>query len=308
MSVQRTLFKRVHAEFTRNKYVYIMALPVVLYYLLFCYYPMYGAQIAFRNFSTANGISGSAWLGLKWFADFIKGPNFGRLMRNTLLISLYQLVFGFPAPILLALLLNELTSDGFKRIIQSIVYLPHFISIVVICGMIRDFVGRNGIITDIIVLFGGQRVNYLGEPGAFRAIYTLSGIWQSIGWSSIVFLSALTAVSPELHESATVDGANRFQRVIHITIPCIVPTIVTMFILQLGKIMSVGSEKILLLYNPNTYQTADVIATYVYRVGLAESFQPSFSTAVGLFSSVINFALILTANAISRKATDSSLW
>ncbi|MGI6653355.1 MAG: ABC transporter permease [Christensenellales bacterium] len=308
MLAKRSLAQRACASIRRDKYVYIMAVPVVIYYLLFYYYPMYGAQIAFRNFSVARGITGSSWVGTRWFELFIKGPYFGRLMRNTLLISCYQLIFAFPAPILLALMLNELRSERYKRTIQSIVYLPHFISMVVMCGFIREFVGRYGIITDLVVAFGGKRTNLLNAPENFRTIYTLSGIWQSIGWNSIVYLSALTAVSPELHESATIDGANRFQRVIHITIPSIIPTIVTMFILQLGRVMSVGSEKILLLYNPNTYETADVISTYVYRVGLQESFQPSYSTAVGLFSSIINFALILAANTLSRKATDSSLW
>ena len=209
---------------------------------------------------------------------------------------------------MLALLLNELGNERFKRVVQSIVYLPHFISLVVICGMIRTFVARNGIITEMLTLFGFPRTNLLGDPRYFRTVFVASGVWQTIGWNSIVYLSALTAVSPDLYESATIDGANRLQKTLYITLPSITPTIVTMFILRLGQIMSVGSEKILLLYNPNTYEVADVISTYVYRVGLSESFQPSYSTAVGLFSSVINFALILIANSISKKATESSLW
>lgn len=299
---------RIARELRRNCYVYLMALPVIAYYLLFCYGPMYGAQIAFRNFTAFKGITGSEWVGMKWFVNFIQGPYFSRVMVNTLLISLYQLVFGFPAPILLALLLNELGNERFKRVVQSIVYLPHFISLVVICGMIRTFVARNGIITEMLTLFGFPRTNLLGDPRYFRTVFVASGVWQTIGWNSIVYLSALTAVSPDLYESATIDGANRLQKTLYITLPSITPTIVTMFILRLGQIMSVGSEKILLLYNPNTYEVADVISTYVYRVGLSESFQPSYSTAVGLFSSVINFALILIANSISKKATESSLW
>ena len=299
---------RIARELRRNCYVYLMALPVIAYYLLFCYGPMYGAQIAFRNFTAFKGITGSEWVGMKWFVNFIQGPYFSRVMVNTLLISLYQLVFGFPAPILLALLLNELGNERFKRVVQSIVYLPHFISLVVICGMIRTFVARNGIITEMLTLFGFPRTNLLGDPRYFRTVFVASGVWQTIGWNSIVYLSALAAVSPDLYESATIDGANRLQKTLYITLPSITPTIVTMFILRLGQIMSVGSEKILLLYNPNTYEVADVISTYVYRVGLSESFQPSYSTAVGLFSSVINFALILIANSISKKATESSLW
>lgn len=308
MQTRRTIPMRIARELRRNRYVYLMALPVIAYYLLFCYGPMYGAQIAFRNFAAFKGITGSEWVGMKWFVNFIQGPYFSRVMVNTLLISLYQLVFGFPAPILLALLLNELGNERFKRVVQSIVYLPHFISLVVICGMIRTFVARNGIITELLTLFGFPRTNLLGDPRYFRTVFVASGVWQTIGWNSIVYLSALTAVSPDLYESATIDGANRLQKTLYITLPSITPTIVTMFILRLGQIMSVGSEKILLLYNPNTYEVADVISTYVYRVGLSESFQPSYSTAVGLFSSVINFALILIANSISKKATESSLW
>ena len=308
MQTRRTIPMRIARELRRNCYVYLMALPAIAYYLLFCYGPMYGAQIAFRNFTAFKGITGSEWVGMKWFVNFIQGPYFSRVMVNTLLISLYQLVFGFPAPILLALLLNELGNERFKRVVQSIVYLPHFISLVVICGMIRTFVTRNGIITEMLTLFGFPRTNLLGDPRYFRTVFVASGVWQTIGWNSIVYLSALTAVSPDLYESATIDGANRLQKTLYITLPSITPTIVTMFILRLGQIMSVGSEKILLLYNPNTYEVADVISTYVYRVGLSESFQPSYSTAVGLFSSVINFALILIANSISKKATESSLW
>ena len=308
MQTRRTIPMRIARELRRNRYVYLMALPVIAYYLLFCYGPMYGAQIAFRNFTAFKGIAGSEWVGMKWFVNFIQGPYFSRVMVNTLLISLYQLIFGFPAPILLALLLNELGNERFKRVVQTIVYLPHFISLVVICGMIRTFVARNGIITEMLTLFGFPRTNLLGDPRYFRTVFVASGVWQTIGWNSIVYLSALTAVSPDLYESATIDGANRLQKTLYITLPSITPTIVTMFILRLGQIMSVGSEKILLLYNPNTYEVADVISTYVYRVGLSESFQPSYSTAVGLFSSVINFALILIANSISKKATESSLW
>ena len=308
MQTRRTIPMRIARELRRNRYVYLMALPVIAYYLLFCYGPMYGAQIAFRNFTAFKGIAGSEWVGMKWFVNFIQGPYFSRVMVNTLLISLYQLIFGFPAPILLAPLLNELGNERFKRVVQSIVYLPHFISLVVICGMIRTFVARNGIITELLTLFGFPRTNLLGDPRYFRTVFVASGVWQTIGWNSIVYLSALTAVSPDLYESATIDGANRLQKTLYITLPSITPTIVTMFILRLGQIMSVGSEKILLLYNPNTYEVADVISTYVYRVGLSESFQPSYSTAVGLFSSVINFALILIANSISKKATESSLW
>ena len=286
----------------------LLMLPVVAYYVIFSYIPMAGIVIAFKEYRLLDGIWGSPWVGLKQFEVLFQTPSFFEVLRNTVVISALRILFGFPAPILLALLLNELGNERFKRVVQSIVYLPHFISLVVICGMIRTFVARNGIITELLTLFGFPRTNLLGDPRYFRTVFVASGVWQTIGWNSIVYLSALTAVSPDLYESATIDGANRLQKTLYITLPSITPTIVTMFILRLGQIMSVGSEKILLLYNPNTYEVADVISTYVYRVGLSESFQPSYSTAVGLFSSVINFALILIANSISKKATESSLW
>lgn len=229
-------------------------------------------------------------------------------MRNTLLISFYQLIFAFPAPIILAILLNELRSEKFKRTVQTIIYLPHFISMVVICGMIYSFVFRDGVITDIMVLFGMDRTNMLGEPQYFRTIYTASGIWQGVGWGTIIYLSALTSIDPQQYEAAIVDGAGRFQQMWYVTLPGIIPTIITMFILQLGKVMSVGFEKIILLYNPNTYEVADVISSYVYRMGLSEGTQFSATTAIGLFSSAINFTLIVLANTLSKKLNNSSLW
>lgn len=305
---RRTLGQRILREIRRNKYVYLMALPVAAYYILFCYAPIYGAQIAFKRFDIAKGITGSEWVGFKHFADFMTGPYFWRLMRNTLLISFYQLLFSFPAPIILAILLNELRSEGFKRTVQTIIYLPHFISMVVICGMIHSFVARNGVITDFLVLLGMERTNLLSQPEYFRPVYILSGIWQGIGWGTIIYLSALTAIDPQQYEAAIVDGANRFHQMRYVTLPGIAPTIVTMFILQLGKVMSVGFEKIILLYNPNTYEVADVISSYVYRMGLSEGTQFSATTAIGLFSSAINFIMILTANALSKRLSNSSLW
>ena len=305
---KRTLWQRAVRELKQNKYVYIMAVPVILYYIIFCYQPMYGAQIAFKRFEIAKGIAGSQWVGFKYFTDFITGPYFFRLMRNTLLISFYQLLFAFPAPILLAILLNELRSNRFKRTVQTIIYLPHFISMVIICGMIHSFVSRDGVITDLCVALGMTRTNMLGDPRFFRSIYTISGIWQGEGWGTIIYLSALTSIDPQLYEAAIVDGANRFHQMRYVTIPGITPTIVTMFILQLGKVMSVGFEKIILLYNPNTYEVADVISSYVYRMGLSEGTQFSATTAIGLFSSAINFLMIVAANTLSKKLTNSSLW
>lgn len=305
---KRSLWQRIQRELSANRYVYLMALPVIIYYIIFCYAPMYGAQIAFKRFDVAKGIMGSDWVGFKYFAEFITGPYFFRLMRNTLLISFYEIIFSFPAPILLALLLNELRSEEFKRTVQTIIYLPHFISIVIICGMIHDFVSRDGVVTDLLVMLGMERTNMLGAPQFFRSIYIISGIWQGVGWGTIIYLSALTGIDPQQYEAAIVDGANRLHQVWYITLPGIAPTITTMFILQLGKVMSVGFEKIILLYNPNTYEVADVISTYVYRMGLSEGTQFSATTAIGLFSSAINFLLILTANQVTRKLSHTSLW
>lgn len=292
----------------KHKLVYIMALPVILYYLMFHYGPIYGALIAFKDYDVAKGIMGSPWVGLKHFITFFTGPYFVRIFTNTLLISFYEILFGFPAPIILALLLNELHNDKFKRTVQTITYLPHFISTVVVCGMIHTFVSRDGIITYIYTLFGGVQGNLLVHPEYFRTIFVSSGIWQQFGWGSIIYLSALTAIDTQQYEAAELDGAGRFRKLIHITLPALVPTMIIMFILRIGSVMTVGFEKIILLYNPNTYETADVISSFVYRKGLGESFQYSFTTAVGLFTSVINFLLVVSCNFISRKITNSSLW
>lgn len=298
-------FKR---DIIRNKYVYLMFIPILIYYGLFQYGPMYGAQIAFRRYTVSGGITGGDWVGLTYFRQFITGPFFVRTLRNTLLISIYNIIFVFPGPILLALLLNEIRSVKFKRTVQTIVYLPHFISLVVIAGLIRTFVARNGLITDIAVWFGMNRTDLLSLPNAFRSIYTISDLWQGVGWGTIIYLSAITSIDAELYEAAIVDGANRFQQMVSITLPALGPTIVTLFILRLGQVMSVGFEKIILLYNPGIYETADVISSYVYRVGLEASFQPSYSTAVNLFQSVINFLLVTLSNRISKAVNGFGLW
>ncbi|SFP95304.1 ABC transporter permease [Caldicoprobacter faecalis] len=284
-----------------------MALPVIAYYIIFHYMPMYGAIIAFKEFNPALGIIRSPWVGFKHFKSFFEGVYFWRLIRNTLLISIYSLVWGFPAPIILALLLNEVKNNYFKRTVQTISYLPHFISLVVVCGIIKDFTSTDGVINDIIELLGGERTNFLMKPEWFRPIYVGSGIWQEVGWGSIIYLAAITNIDPELYEAATIDGASRWKQTWHITLPGIVPTIVILLILRLGGLMSVGFEKIILLYNSATMETADVISSYVYRRGLLD-FDYSFSAAVGLFNSVINLILITSANKLSRKISETSLW
>jgi putative aldouronate transport system permease protein len=298
---------QIKTDIIRNKYIYIMALPVIAYYIIFHYMPMYGAIIAFKEFNPALGIIRSPWVGFKHFKSFFEGVYFWRLIRNTLLISIYSLVWGFPAPIILALLLNEVKNNYFKRTVQTISYLPHFISLVVVCGIIKDFTSTDGVINDIIELLGGERTNFLMKPEWFRPIYVGSGIWQEVGWGSIIYLAAITNIDPELYEAATIDGASRWKQTWHITLPGIVPTIVILLILRLGGLMSVGFEKIILLYNSATMETADVISSYVYRRGLLD-FDYSFSAAVGLFNSVINLILITSANKFSRKISETSLW
>lgn len=287
--------------------MYVMALPVIAYYAIFHYGPMYGLQIAFKDFSPAKGIWGSPWVGFKHFESFFNGIYFWRLIKNTILINVYDLLFGFPAAIMLALLLNEIRQNAFKRVVQTISYLPHFISIVIVAGMMVDFLSRSGLINQILGSFGIEPIDFLKEEGWFRFLFVSSGIWQGIGWGSIVYLAAMATIDPTLYEAARMDGANRFQQVLHITIPGIMPTIVILFILNMGNMLTVGSEKVLLLYNPLTYETSDVISTYVYRKGVLEA-SYSFTAAVGLFNSVISFILIVAANSFVKRISENKLW
>lgn len=298
---------RLARDFAKNQLIYYIAIPVILYYIIFHYVPMYGATIAFKDFSAGKGIMSSPWVGLKHFEAFINDIYFVRILRNTILINVYQLIFSFPIPIILALLINELKDFYFKKTLQTVIYMPHFISIMVICGLVLDFTSRNGLINNLIVFFGGEQTNIMLDAGKFRLVYILSGIWQETGWGTIIYLAALTSVDQELYQAARIDGAGRLKQTIHITLPGIMPTIVIMLILRMGNMMNVGFEKIILLYNPTIYETADVISSYVYRKGLLD-FNYSFSAAVGLFNSVINFTLIILANKISRKVSETSLW
>ena len=292
----------------RCKYLYIMFLPGFAYYIIFNYGPMYGAQIAFRDFNAYEGFWNSPWVGFKHFEAFFNNPYFFRLLRNTLTISISNLLFGFPAPIILALLLNEVRKNWVKRSMQTLLYLPHFISQVVVCGMIIWFTSlRGGVINNLITTFGGEAVHFMAQPKWFVPVYVISGIWENIGWGSIVFLAALAGIAPSLYEAAIVDGAGKFNRMIHITLPSILPTIIIMFIMRMGNMFSVGHSKILLLYNPATYETADVISTYVYRRGMLGA-DFSFSSAVDLFNSLCDFILIVIFNKISQKIGETSLW
>lgn len=302
-----SFWKRLGRDLRMNKYIYIMVLPVVVYYLIFHYGPMYGVIIAFKDFQVTEGIWGSEWVGFKHFIDFFNNYYFWRLIRNTFLISFYELIFAFPAPIILALLLNELRKLWFKRIVQTVSYLPHFISLVVVVGMLVDFSSQNGLFNQFLALFGIEPISFMQKAEWFRPLYIGSGIWQGIGWGSIIYLAAMAGINPELYEAAKIDGAGRFRQMWHVTLPGITPIIVILLILQIGSIMSVGFEKIILMYNPMTRETADVISTYVYRKGILEA-NFSFSSAVGLFNAVINLTLLILANKISARVSETSLW
>ena len=304
---KESYFSLIYNDLVKNRWIYGMLLPVLLYYIIFHYAPMYGAIIAFKNFSPGLGIWNSPWVGLRHFKDFFGSVYFGRIFGNTIKISFTGILFGFPAPIILALMLNELWSKKFTRVVQTVTYLPHFISVVVICGMVKSFTNDSGLINDIIVLFGGERKTMLNDPALFVPIYIISNLWQQLGWSAIIYIAALSGIDPQLYEAATIDGAGKFRQVFSITLPGILPTVMIMLILEIGAVMSVSSEKILLLYHPTIYKTADVISTYVYRKGLQET-NYSYSTAVGLFNSVVNFTLLVCSNKLSKIATGSSLW
>ena len=293
---KKSFWQRLKLDLYRYRYLYLFfALPLLAYY------------IVFKEYRITKTIWECPWVGLEHFEDFFSSIYFLRTLKNTLVISCLNLIFGFPAPIIFALLLNEVQNSKFKKVVQTVTYLPHFVSTVVICGLLVSFSAKNGLFNDIIEFFGGTRSDLLMSKTAFRPIYIASGIWSGFGWGSIIYLSALASVDQEQYEAAYIDGAGRFQRMFHITLPGIMPTIVIKLIMDVGGLMGVGSEKILLLYNPLTYEVADVISTYVYRKGLVEN-DYSFSTAVGLFNSVINIALIVMANGVSRRLTDTSLW
>jgi putative aldouronate transport system permease protein len=304
--IKQSRNKPLH-ELIKNRYLYIMAVPIIAYFIVFYYLPMYGVVISFLDYSPFKGIYGSSWVGLKHFNDFFSSYYFWRLIRNTFLINLYDLVFNFPSPIILALSLNEVRNTTFKRTVQTITYMPYFISLVVVVGLLRDMTSSDGIILDFLSLFGFERVNLMGYPQYFRGLFVGSNIWQGIGFNSILYLSAISSIDPTLYEAATVDGAGRWRRVIHITIPGISGTIITLFILRMGSMMSVGYEKIILMYNPVTLETADVISSFVYRKGLIDSNYAS-ATAIGLFNSLLNCAFLLMGNRLSKSITKRSLW
>lgn len=298
---------RLRKDWIRNRSLYLLVTPVLLFYLMFHYKPMYGAIIAFMDYNPRLGISGSEWVGFDNFIRFFSSPYFGRLLKNTLLLSVYGIVFGFPAPIILALLLNEVKLKKFKKTVQTVTYLPHFISLVVVTGIIKDFTQSTGLINDIIVALGGTRSSLIQNPDLYRTIYIVSDIWQGIGWGSIIYLSALSGVDQQLYEAASIDGAGRWKKLLNITLPGIAPTIIIMLIMRMGQVLGTGYEKTILLYNEATYETADVISSYIYRSGILER-NWSYSTAIGLFNSVVNLILLVITNMISKRVSETSLW
>ena len=305
---RESVFAFLKKDFQRNKIIYLMLLPVVAYFVIFHYLPMYGASISFKQYDIVKGIGGSKWVGFKHFIRFFNSPLFSRVTFNTFIINSYMLIFGFPAPIILALMLNEVKSRIFKRTVQTISYLPHFISIVVISGIIIQFTAKDGLINDILEFLNMERISMLIQPKMFRPIYVITGIWQEIGWESIIYLSALSAINQELYEAARIDGAGRWRQIISVTIPGIMPTIVIMIIMRIGSMMNVGYEKIILLTNQNTYETGEVISSYVYRTTLVNLSSYDYGTAIGLFNSVINLTLLVFANYISKAVSETSLW
>jgi len=298
---------RYAKDWKKYKNIYIMLIPIIVFYIVFHYVPLFGALLSFKDYEPTLGVFKSPWVGFKHFENFFGSIFFGRTLKNTLTISITNLIFGFPAPIILALMINEVGNMKYKKLVQTVTYLPHFISLVVVCSLVKSFVNTNGVITNFLCLLGMERENLLMKPNLFSTIYVSSGIWQEAGWSSIIYLAALSAIDVQLYEAARIDGAGKLRQIWSIAIPCIIPTIITLFIMRMGQMMSVGYEKIILLYNPAIYDTSDVISTYVYRKGIKDS-SWSYSTAVGLFNSVVNFTLLVISNKISKKVNGTGLW
>jgi putative aldouronate transport system permease protein len=296
--------------YLRNWELYLLISPVVAYFILFEYIPMYGVQIAFKNFVATKGIWGSSWVGMMHFERFFDSYFFWRLITNTLGVSLYQLAIGFPVPIILALMINEIkpTRIWFKKIVQTVTYAPHFLSTVVLVGIVVMFLApETGVINKLIGILGGQPISFMTEPAWFKTIFVGSGVWQQMGWGSIIYLAALAGIDPQLHEAAKVDGATRLQRIWHVNLPGIMPTIVILLILNMGSIMGVGFEKVYLMQNDLNLESSEVISTYVYKSGIIQA-QYSFSAAIGLFNSIINFFLLVLVNFAAKRMNQTSLW
>lgn len=308
MIIERKNYKKIISDVIRDRQLYLLLVPFLLFYLIFEYKPMYGLQIAFKDYSLYKGIEASEWVGLKHFINFFQGEYFLRLLKNTFMINVYAIVFGFPVPIILALLFNEIRNVKYKSFLQTLTYLPHFVSAVVVAGMVVNFLApSNGLINLIIERLGGEKVYFLIKPKYFRGIYTIMNIWKESGFGAIIYIAALTGINTELYEAASIDGANKWKQTLHVTIPGILPTIMIMLILKISRILNVGFETIILLYQPATYETSDVISTFVYRMGLKDA-QYDLATAVGVFNALVALILVSISNKISKKITEVGIW
>lgn len=301
--------QRLGKDLRVNWQLYVMFIIPVIYYIIFRYIPMFGNILAFRKYTSGGSIFGEGPLTLKYFKQFITGKPFWQAFSNTIILNGLFLLFRFPLTLLFALLLNEIKNLHWKKFVQTVSYLPHFISMVIVCGMLKELLSTSGPINDIIAKLGGEKISFIAVADWFRTIFVASGVWQSLGWGTILYLAAMSGINPSLYEAATVDGASHFQQVIHVTIPCILPTIATLLILDIGGLVGSGGafEKVYLLYSPLTYETSDIVSTYVFRMGI-ESGSINFATAVGLFEGLINLVLLTAANFVSRKVADTSLW
>ncbi|KRF43673.1 ABC transporter permease [Paenibacillus sp. Soil787] len=304
----KTEFVKSIKRIVRNFDLYLLLLPTLAYFFIFHYFPMYGLQIAFKNFNPIKGMAESPWVGFDNFERFFESYQLFTIIRNTLGISIYELLVAFPAPIILALMINQLTSDRFKRIVQTITYAPHFISTVVVVGIVYLLLSpKTGAVNSLLGLFGIEPIFFMGSADWFKTVFVFSGVWQNVGWGTIIYLAALTAVNPDLHEAATVDGASKLQRVFHIDIPSIMPTVIIMLIMNMGHMMSVGFEKVYLMQNQLNVDSSETIQTYVYKAGLVQA-QYSYASAIGLFNTVINFVLLISVNKIAKSLKQTSLW
>ncbi|MDF2921190.1 MAG: sugar transporter permease [Paenibacillaceae bacterium] len=298
----------IAGRLSRDRFFYLLLIPFIAWYIVFAYKPMYGLQIAFKDFSVFKGIADSPWIGFDHFVKFFQGPYFWRTIKNTLMISLLSIVWGFPAPIILALLLNEVRNAFFKKTVQTLTYLPHFISVVVVAGIVTNFLApSNGLVNILLEKLHMEKIYFLTVPEYFRTIFISMNIWKETGFGAILYIAALSGINQELYEAAVIDGASKWKQIWHVTLPGILPTIMIMLILRIGHILDVGYEAIILLYQPATYETADVISTYMYRSGIREG-NYDLTTAVGLFNSAIGLLMVIVANKLSKKYTESGLW
>lgn len=307
ISDRNLVMNKFKKDLRQHWLAYLMVIPAIGLLFVFHYIPIYGIVIAFKNYKPRLGIMGSEWVGLEHFIKFFTGAHFPMLLKNTLTISIYSMAVGFPAPIILALLLNEVRHAPYKKVVQTISYMPYFISTVVICGMLKSFLAYDGLAGALMKLVGMEPQSLLSDPKAFPSIIVWSGVWQGIGWNSIIYMAALSAIDQQLYEAARIDGCGRFRQAIHVTLPGIVPTIIILLILSLGSLLSVSTDKILLLYTPLTYETGDVFGTYTYRLGIRGG-KYDFTAAVGLAETVVNFLLVIFFNWVSKKTTEQSLW